>query len=65
MNVTKYYCRKCKNCSKPNFVIDTGPIHIRNCCLGSVTGLAWHGWSRYWCDRGPRFDGGGEPSNPF
>ncbi len=42
LNLIKYYCRKCKNWS--NHVIDTGPIYILNCCLGSVTGrwgLAW------------------------
>ncbi len=40
LNLTKHYCRKCKNWS--DYVIDTGPIHVRNRWLGSVTSVAWH-----------------------
>ena len=63
LNVTKYYCRKCKNWSKSDYIIDTGPIHVRNCWPGSVTVVTWHGWSRDWCARGLGFDSGG--TSPF
>ncbi len=51
LNLTKHYCRKSKNWS--NYVIDTGPIHVRKCWPGSVTGMAWHGWAMDRCTRGP------------
>ncbi len=53
LNLTKHYCRKCKNWSKSDYVLDTGPIQAWNRWPGSVTGVAWHGWSRDWCARGP------------
>ncbi len=54
-----YYQRKCKNRSKSDYVIDTGPIQVRNRWPGSVTVVAWHGRSRDWCARGPGFESGG------
>ena len=30
---------------------------------GTVTVVAWHGWSRHWCARGPGFDS--EGNHPF
>ncbi len=59
LNLTKHYCRKCKNWSKPDYVIDTGPIQVRNRWSGSVTSVAWHGCSRDWCARGPGINSGG------
>ncbi len=59
LNFTKHYCRKCKNWSKSDYVIDTGPIQVRNRWSGSVTGVAWHGWSRDWCARSPGINSGG------
>ncbi len=38
-NVIEYNW-KCKNWSKSDYVIDTGPMHVRNCWLDS-RGLAW------------------------
>ncbi len=35
-----------------DYVINTGPIHVQNRWPGSVTVVAWHGWSRDWCGRG-------------
>ena len=46
LNLTKHYCRKCKNWSKSDYVIDAGPIQVRNRWPASVTGVAWHGCSR-------------------
>ncbi len=59
LNLTKHYCSKCKNWSKIEYVINTGSIHVRNSCPGSVTtGMAWNGFLRDWCARGPvRFRG--------
>ncbi len=59
LNLSKHYCRKCKNWSKSDYVIDTGPIQVQNRWPGSVTGVAWHGWSRDWCARGPVINSGG------
>ncbi len=53
LNLTKRYCRKCKNWSKSDYVINTGPMQVRNRWPGSVTGVAWHGCSRDWCARDP------------
>ena len=59
LNLTKHYYRNlCKNWSKSDYVIDTGPIHVRNRWPGSVTGVVWHGWSRDWCARGPGINSG-------
>ena len=58
LNLTKYYSRKCKNWPKSEYAINTRPIHVRNCCPGSITGVAWYGWARDWCARGPGFDSG-------
>ncbi len=59
LNLTKHYCRICK---KADYVIDTGTIHVRNRWPGSVTGVAWHGWSMDWCARGLGINsGGGSP----
>ncbi len=52
----------CKNLSMSEYVIDTGPLHVRNYCPGSITDVAY-GWARDWCARGPRFDSGG--TTPF
>ena len=60
LNLTKHYRTVgiCKNWSKSDNVIDAGPIYVRNRWPHSVTGLAWHGWSRDWCERGPGINSG-------
>ena len=62
LNLTKHYCSKCKNWSKIEYVINTGSIHVRNCCPGSVTtGMA----SLEWLFKGLVCEGSGSiPGEP-
>ena len=60
---TKSNKGKWRKCAKSDYVIEAGLIWEQNCCPGSDTRVACHGWTVHCGAGGPRFKTQGEP--PF